>query len=216
MMLLAFEVFTVFLTAIAMSLALAHALEYPGKLRLDEQTYTAVQAIYYPGFTIGGIAEPVAAIAVLVLLVIMRDRSAQFPWLLTAFLALVAMHVVFWSVTQPVNRYWLKDQKLSQAGAKFFDTGRINPPDRSGAGAADWRSFRNRWEYSHIVRAILSAIAVIAITVSIVTECAHERAPMSWLHDSAVDGSTTFVMTAMESGREASNSIRPAGGHAVS
>jgi hypothetical protein len=34
-----------------MSLALAHALEYPGKLRLDEQTHfavQAVQAIYYP------------------------------------------------------------------------------------------------------------------------------------------------------------------------
>jgi hypothetical protein len=31
-----------------MSLALAHALEYPGKLRLDEQTHFAVQAIYNP------------------------------------------------------------------------------------------------------------------------------------------------------------------------
>jgi hypothetical protein len=169
MLLVAFEVFTVFLTAIAMSLALSHALEYPGKLRLDEQTYTAVQTIYYPGFTIGGIAEPVAAIAVLVLLVIMRDRGAQFPWLMTAFIALVAMHVVFWSVTQPVNRYWLKDQKLSKAGAKFFDTGDINAPDRSGAGVKDWRSFRNRWEYSHIVRAILSAVAVLAITVVVAT-----------------------------------------------
>jgi anthrone oxygenase-like protein len=167
MMLLVFEVFTVFLTAIAMSLALAHALEYPGKLRLDEQAYAAVQAIYYPGFTIGGIAEPMAAIAVLILLVIMRDRAAQFPWLLTAFIALVAMHAVFWSVTQPVNRYWLRNQKLSEAGARFFDTGRINTPDRSGSGLTDWRSFRNRWEYSHIVRAILSAIAVIAITVVI-------------------------------------------------
>jgi hypothetical protein len=169
MMLLAFEVFTVFLTAIAMGLALAHALEYPGKLRLDEQTYRAVQAIYYPGFTIGGIAEPVAAIAVLVLLVILRDRREQFSWVLAAFIALVAMHAVFWSVTQPVNRYWLKDQKLSEAGAKFFDTGQINAPDRSGTGATDWRSFRNRWEYSHIVRAILSAIAFIAITVVIAT-----------------------------------------------
>lgn len=139
-MLLAFEVFTVFLTAIAMGLALAHALEYPGKLRLDEQTYRAVQAIYYPGFTIGGIAEPVAAIAVLVLLLL--DRRAQFSWLLAAFLALAAMHAVFWFVTQPVNRYWLKDQKLSEAGAKLFDTGQINAPDRGGTGVPDWRSFR--------------------------------------------------------------------------
>ncbi|HEX4809639.1 MAG TPA: DUF1772 domain-containing protein [Bryobacteraceae bacterium] len=169
MMLLAFEVFTVFLTAIAMGLALAHALEYPGKLRLDEQTYRVVQTIYYPGFTIGGIAEPVAAIAILGLLVIMRDRSAQFSWLLVAFIALAAMHAVFWSVTQPVNRFWLKNQKLNQAGDKFFDTGHIHAADRSGTGEADWRYLRNRWEYSHITRAVLSVIAFIAITVAVAT-----------------------------------------------
>ena len=100
---------------------------------------------------------------------IVRDRRSHFSWLLAAFIALVAMQAVFWSVTQTVNRYWLKDQKLSEAGAKFFDTGQINAPDRSGAGVTDWRSFRNRWEYSHIVRAILSAIAFIAITVVIAT-----------------------------------------------
>ena len=110
-----------------------------------------------------------AAIAVLILLVLMRDRAAQFPWLLVAFIALVAMHAVFWFVTQPVNRYWLKDQKLSEAGAKFFDTGHLNAPDRSGEGLTDWRSLRNRWEYSHIVRAVLSAIAVISITIAIAT-----------------------------------------------
>jgi hypothetical protein len=169
MMLFAFEVFTVFLTAVAMSLALAHALEYPGKLRLDEQTYTVVQTIYYPGFTIGGIAEPVAGVAVLVLLVIMGDRSTQFDWLLVAFIALAAMHAVFWSVTQPVNRYWLKNEKLSKAGAKFFDARHVNATDRSATGKADWRYLRNRWEYSHILRAVLSTIAFIAITVAVAT-----------------------------------------------
>jgi len=168
-MLLAFEVLTVLLAAIAMGLALAHALEYPGKLRLDEQTYTVVQTIYYPGFTIGGIAEPLAAIAVLVLLGILRDQTVQFSCLLVAFLALAAMHAVFWSVTQPVNRYWLKNQNLSKAGAKFFDTGHINTIDRSGIGEADWKYLRNRWEYSHIVRTVLSTIAFIAITIVVAT-----------------------------------------------
>jgi hypothetical protein len=37
-----------------MGLSLAHALEFPGKKRLDEKQYKAVQTIYYPGFTIGG------------------------------------------------------------------------------------------------------------------------------------------------------------------
>ncbi len=39
------QVITVFLVAVAMSLALAHALEFPGKLRLSRQAYLATQTI---------------------------------------------------------------------------------------------------------------------------------------------------------------------------
>jgi hypothetical protein len=56
-MYVAFEVLTVMLAAVTMSLALAHALELPGKLRLNKEQYLAVQSIYYPGLTVGGIAE---------------------------------------------------------------------------------------------------------------------------------------------------------------
>lgn len=48
------SVLSLLLLAVTMGLSLAHALERPGKLRLVEPTYRAVQAIYYPGFTIGG------------------------------------------------------------------------------------------------------------------------------------------------------------------
>ena len=37
------------LVALAAALSIAHALERPGKMRLDEATYRAVQKIYYPG-----------------------------------------------------------------------------------------------------------------------------------------------------------------------
>lgn len=56
-MLLALEVVSMFFTAVAMSMALAHALEFLGKMRLNPQTYNAVQTIYYPGFTIENEAE---------------------------------------------------------------------------------------------------------------------------------------------------------------
>jgi hypothetical protein len=56
------EVITIFLVAIAMSMAVAHALEFPGKLRLDHKTYATVQTIYYPGFTVAGVGEPLAAV----------------------------------------------------------------------------------------------------------------------------------------------------------
>lgn len=48
------QVLAVILVAVAMALSLAHALELPGKMRLDSETYYAMQPIYYPGFTIGG------------------------------------------------------------------------------------------------------------------------------------------------------------------
>jgi len=47
------QILTTLLVAIAMAMALAHALELPGKLRLTKEAYLAIQPIYYPGFTIG-------------------------------------------------------------------------------------------------------------------------------------------------------------------
>ena len=161
-MFLALQVVTVFLVAVAMSMALAHALEFPGKRHLDERTYMAVQAIYYPGFTLGGIGESLAVIATLVLLLFTRHAANAFWWILAAFLAIASMHAVFWLVTQPVNRYWLKNQHLDRLGEKFFSS-------RREPTTQDWMRLRNQWEYSHIARAVLSAIALIALTVAIAT-----------------------------------------------
>lgn len=43
------------LVAATAGLSLAHASEFPGKLRRNDDNYRTVQAIYYPGFTIGGL-----------------------------------------------------------------------------------------------------------------------------------------------------------------
>jgi hypothetical protein len=147
-------------------MALRHALEFPGKMHLDEPTYMAVQMIYYPGFTLGGIAEPFAVIATLVLMFLMRNHGAAFWWALSAFVALLAMHAIFWLITQPVNRHWLKNQQLGTAGTKFFalDRANLSTADRFDS---NWQRFRDRWEYSHIVRAGFSAIALIALAVAI-------------------------------------------------
>jgi len=66
-MYIALQVLTVMLAAITMALSLAHALELPGKLRLSQEQYLAVQPIYYPGLVIGGIAEPAGILAALAL-----------------------------------------------------------------------------------------------------------------------------------------------------
>jgi hypothetical protein len=119
-MFLVLLVVTVFLASVAMSLALAHVLELPGKMRLNKETYIAVQSIYYPGFTIGGLGEGVGMLAALGLLLMTPAKTTAFWCTLTGLTALIAMQGVYWLVTHPVNKFWLKDEQLKGLGAGFF------------------------------------------------------------------------------------------------
>jgi hypothetical protein len=76
-MLLTLRVATVFLVSVAMALCLAHALELPGKLRLDKQAYLTVQPIYYPGFTVGGLSEILGILATVALLFLTSSGAVR-------------------------------------------------------------------------------------------------------------------------------------------
>jgi hypothetical protein len=156
------KVLCVVLVAVGMALSLAHALELPGKLKLNNDAYLSVQSIYYPGFTIGGIfGEPGAILATLALLFITPFPSAAFWLVSVAFVSLLVMHGVFWVFVQPVNKVWIKEQRLQGASAAFFAMG-----SNEVAGAAadqNWTTLRNRWEYAHLVRAVLGMLALIAL-----------------------------------------------------
>jgi hypothetical protein len=157
-------VLSLVLIAVGMGLSLAHALEFPGKLKLPRETYLAVQTIYYPGFTIGGaFGELGAILATGWLLIVTPFGDAPFWLTLAALVSLVLMHAVFWLVNQPVNKVWLKQQKLGSAGAAFFAAGR-----ESVQGDEDWTSLRTRWEYGHVARALLALAALIAVAISLV------------------------------------------------
>src|SRR5438105_7974891 len=139
----------------------------PQALRYDHHRPVRLfQVIYYPGFTLGGVAEPLAAMATLVLVLLMRDRGVAFWWALSAFVALLAMHAIFWLITQPVNRHWLKNRRLGTTGTRFFALDRSSRPTPDAADS-NWQHLRNRWEYSHIARALFSKIALIALAVAI-------------------------------------------------
>jgi hypothetical protein len=92
----ALMILAIMLTAVTMGLALAHAPELPGKLRLSKEQYLAVQPIYYPGFTIGGgVAEVGGIIAVLALMISTPTGTTQF-WLVAGALASLLMaHGIF-------------------------------------------------------------------------------------------------------------------------
>lgn len=160
-MLRALEIASLLLVAMAWALAFAHAAEYPGKMRLARDAYLSVQSIYYPGFTIGGASEPLSALALAGLVALTPADSAAFPWIALALAATSATHIIFWLVTQPVNRIWTKGIKLGGAVRRFFSTGAA-PPE------ADWTRLRDRWEYSHLARALLMTVALIALAIALI------------------------------------------------
>ena len=157
----ALQILTVLLAAVGMALSLAHALEFPGKRRLDRDAYLKVQAIYYPGFTIGGIFEPVAMIAAFALLLFTPFGTISFWLTLAAFAGFALAHAIYWVVVHPVNKVWLKDETLSQGGSSFFAAGR-----RTAQG--DWTALRDRWEWSHVARAAIEMLSLAALVVAII------------------------------------------------
>ncbi|MBB4065417.1 DUF1772 domain-containing protein [Gellertiella hungarica] len=146
------------LLAVTFGLSLAHALEFPGKLRLDEPSYRAVQAIYYPGFTIGGLVGEVGGMLVLAILLYLAPPAHFWP-VAAALGLLLACHATYWLVTHPVNAAWLGQTELGGASALFF--GLFSAPE------GDWRQMRNVWEWSHVARAGFAMLSFLALTFTV-------------------------------------------------
>jgi len=161
------QVFAVILAAVAMAPAVAHLLEFPGKMRLGKDAYFAVQRIYYPGFTIAGISEPLAIAATAALLAFTPSQSSAFWLIVAALLGLAAMQSVYWVVTHKVNKQWLKDDHLGAAGERFFS---VQSAKTAESGTEQWQALRNRWEYSHAARATLAFVSFTFLVISIVSE----------------------------------------------
>lgn len=153
------EIACVLLSAVTMALSLAHALEYPGKMRLSRAHYLAVQPIYYPGFTIAGAAEPLSILALAALLATTGYATCMFWLTAGALAAAMATHLLYWLLTAPVNKVWLNDETLSTSAERFFGTGKHDAPP------ADWTVLRDRWEWSHNWRALTAGAALVLTVV---------------------------------------------------
>ena len=159
-MLLALKLVSIFLVVATVIPSAAHALEFPGKLRLTREQYLAVQPIYYPGFTAIGVAEPLSILVLAAVLVLTRAQTTTF-WLVAAsLLAAVITHTLYWFLTAPVNKIWLGSEKLSGSAQRFF--GAVSSTEES-----DWTVLRDRWEQSHLYRAASSVIAFILLAVAL-------------------------------------------------
>jgi anthrone oxygenase-like protein len=154
------QVLSILLVSVGMALSLAHALELPGKRRLQRETYFAVQTIYYPGFTIGGMfGEFGAILATVVLLLLTPAGTVRFWLVLAGLVCLGIMHALYWMFTHPVNKVWLENQDLRGPGAYFF--GQPSEPTE-----ADWTFLRDRWEMSHVARAVFAMSSLAALVVA--------------------------------------------------
>ena len=148
------------LVAVTMGLSLAHALEFPGKLRLGEGDYKVVQAIYYPGFTLGGLIGELGGILVLAALLRLTPSGSDRFWLtLAALVLMLACHATYWVVTHPVNSAWLAETKLGVASQFFFGL--------FSSSASDWRHMRNVWEWSHVARSCLALLAFLSMALAV-------------------------------------------------
>jgi hypothetical protein len=126
-------------TAISMAAAVAHLMELPGKMRYEAPLYVRLHRTLYPTFgRTAGVAEIVSVVTTGALAWWVRKRRPEaFPSTATAAACLAAAHIVFWALESPANRTmsgWLLDRIPS-----------------------DWTNWRDQWEYSHAVRALLVA-----------------------------------------------------------
>ena len=165
-MLILLQLLTVLFVSIAMALSLAHALEYPGKMRLERDDYLAAQKIYYPGFTFGGMSEPLGAIFLILCLLFVPLSQASFWLVALSLLASLVVQGIYWTVTHPINKAWLRYEETGRAGRTFFalDENRkadANPTD-------EWSDLRDRWEMSHIARAVFAMASFLLLILALI------------------------------------------------
>jgi hypothetical protein len=132
------------LTALALVPAGAHLAELPNKIGLDQEAYFAVQNIYR-GWALFGIVLFGTLAANLALAIMLRRQRAPFSLASAAFLLVAATLAVFFIWTYPAN----------QATSNWT----VVPPD--------WQELRTTWEYAHATNAVLTFLALCAVTWSI-------------------------------------------------
>ncbi len=140
-----FQFLSLFFTALAMVPALAHVLELPHKINLSGSDYLIVQQIYR-GWSLLGIIDVGAILFTLILLVLVRHSHKALIFSALAAVFLIAMLVVFFLFTFPVNQQTHNWTVLPE----------------------NWLMLRRQWEYSHAAAAALSVGALWALLLAVI------------------------------------------------
>jgi hypothetical protein len=129
------------LTALLLGTTFAHVLEMPAKLRVPGSLWVKFQHTLYRSFaTVGGFVEVGAIVITAALAYTVRDHEVSLSYVGAALsLQSLAFFAVGLGITNPVN-------------ARTAGWSAHALPD-------DWMHWRNLWEYSHLIRFVLHALA---------------------------------------------------------
>ena len=125
----------------------AHLFELPGKMAMSPTDYMVMQTIY-TGWALFGIVIFAAMLLTLLHAIMRRSERVALLLSLAAFVCLVATQVIFWMFTYPMN----------VASSNWTVT-----PDH-------FETARRQWEYSHAASAVLTFLALVAITAAVAVD----------------------------------------------
>ena len=129
---------------------LAGAFEVPGEGSVSRDRYVAIGSRYYPGFTVAGAAEPLAILALCLLLASVAPATGPF-WLIALALAAETLsHCLYWVLIAPVNGLLFVRRADS---ARATDRG-------------DPIALRERQELGHIYRALAATLAFVLLVAA--------------------------------------------------
>lgn len=131
----------VLLTALALVPAGAHLLEMPSKLALSGDDYLTVQGIYR-GWALLGIVLIAAILADLALAGCLRRQRRSAALALAGGLMMCATLAIFFVWVFPANQATENWTTLPE----------------------DWQALRRHWEYGHAANAVLTFLALCAVT----------------------------------------------------
>ena len=157
MLLKFFDLIPVVSVAMCLVPAGAHFFELANKMSMSQPEYMTVQKIYV-GWSFFGIAVIAALLITLIHTFMVRSDRTAFFLSLAAFLCLAATQGIFWTFTYPMN--------------VASNNWTVTP--------ADFEAARRQWEYSHAVNAVLTFVALVTITASVIAgkrDLAMMRAP---------------------------------------
>lgn len=151
-MLLIWRFITIVLVALTTGLAFAHLLEMPAKMLYDAELYITIQRTLYAAWDLpqaGGLLEPAAIVATVILCAAVRRRKRAF-WLSAgaAVALLLAFPVAYFIFVEPVN-------EILRA---------------TSAIPANWTQLRVRWETGHAIRFLLQLIGLSLLLLSVLVE----------------------------------------------